>query len=111
MLEEAMNKKNMILKTLVLITMLFLFNFCEHEDDYYDDTPPSHPKNVTTYVGDTMVEITWDENKERDVAGYNVYFAYSYWGEYELIGNTNGNYFVDYEAVNGELYYLSLIHI
>lgn len=42
---------------------------------------------MLTYVGDGLVEITWENNTERDVAGYNIYFSYDYWGEYELIGS------------------------
>ncbi|MCB9206960.1 MAG: hypothetical protein H6610_09715 [Ignavibacteriales bacterium] len=100
-------KKNLYRITILLATM-FLFTYCDHYVDNYDRTPPSPPENVNTYVGDNQVEITWADNPERDVAGYNVYFAYTYWGDYELIGNTKGTYFVDYEAKNGELYYYAV---
>ena len=97
------------IKKITLVALLpFLFTFCDDHFDDYDDIPPSPPENVVTYVGDNLVEIEWDDNRERDVAGYNVYFAYSYWGEYELIGNTPSNYFVDYDALNGELYYYAV---
>lgn len=100
-----MNTIKKLYKTMILLSSAFLLTFCDHHVDNYDSTPPSPPDKVITYVGDNQVEITWEENKERDIAGYNVYFAYSYWGDYELIGHTKGNYFVDFDAVNGELYY------
>lgn len=95
-------------RLVLLLSTIFLFTYCDHYVDDYDNTPPSPPEQVETFVGDNEVEITWKENRERDVAGYNVYFAYSYWDEYELIGNTNGEYFIDHEAINGELYYYAV---
>jgi len=103
-----MNLEKKVYRIVLVISTIFLFTFCDHHVDNYDNTPPSPPEEVITFVGDSEVEITWDENRERDVAGYNVYFAYSYNGEYELIGNTNGNFFIDYEAINGEVYYYAV---
>lgn len=97
-----------IQKLVIVFSSIILFTFCDHHIDNYDKTPPSPPENVVTYVGDNLVEITWEENRERDIAGYNVYFAYSYWGDYELIGHTKGNFLVDFDAVNGELYYYAV---
>lgn len=95
-------------RLVLLLSTMFLFTYCDHYVDDYDNTPPSPPERVETFVGDNQVEITWNENRERDVAGYNVYFAYSYWDDYELIGNTNGDYFIDNDAQNGELYYYAV---
>lgn len=93
---------------LIIVATAFLFTNCDYPIDNYDRTPPSPPENVQTFVGDNQVEIEWNENSERDIAGYNVYFAYSYWGDYELVGNTKNNYYVDYDAINGELYYYAV---
>ncbi|MFZ1290517.1 MAG: fibronectin type III domain-containing protein [Melioribacteraceae bacterium] len=104
-----MKNEKTLYRILLLIAAVFLFTFCDPNLNYdYDNTPPSSPENVQTYVGDRQVEITWEENSERDVAGYNIYYSYTYWGEYELIGNTSGNYYVDYDAKNGELYYYAV---
>ena len=103
-----MKTEKRIYRVVLLLTITLLFTYCDHYVDDYDRTAPAPPENVVTYVGDNMVEIYWDENRERDVAGYNIYFSYTYWGDYELIGNTKGNYFVDYEAQNGELYYYAV---
>ncbi len=103
-----MNIEKKVFRIVLLLTTIFLFTHCDHYVDNYDNTPPSPPENVIIYVGDNLVEVTWEDSRERDVAGYNVYFAYSYWGEYELLGNTNGNYFYDHDAINGELYFYAV---
>jgi len=103
-----MNNDKMLYKVLLLLVTVILFTYCDDNINYYDNTPPSPPENVETFVGDNLVEITWSDNHERDVAGYNIYFSYTYWGEYELIGSTKGNYYVDYDATNGELYYYAI---
>lgn len=103
-----MKSNSLIYKSLIALASVFIFISCDHHVDDYDRTPPSPPENVQTFVGDNMVEITWENNRERDVAGYNVYYSYTYWGDYELIGNTNGNRFIDYDAINGELYYYAV---
>ncbi|MBI1933570.1 MAG: hypothetical protein HYS24_13645 [Ignavibacteriales bacterium] len=104
-----MKNEKTLYQILLLIATLFLFTNCDPNLNYeYDNTPPSAPENVVTYVGDGLVEITWENNTERDVAGYNIYFSYDYWGEYELIGNTSGNNYVDNDAINGELYYYAV---
>ena len=41
------------------------------------------------------MDIPGIANRESDVAGYNVYFNYTYEGTYERIGSTSGTYFVD----------------
>lgn len=95
-------------RIVLLLSTIFIFTNCDDYLENYDNTAPNPPENVITYVGDNLVEIYWNDNRESDIAGYNIYFAYSYWGEYELIGNTRGNSYVDYEANNGELYYYAV---
>ncbi len=81
---------------------------CNNSYDSYDTTPPSPPANLRTVTGDNRVDIFWDQNPERDVAGYNVYYAYSYSGKYTLIGTTQNTYFVDDGAKNGTTYYYAV---
>lgn len=38
-----------------------------------DMTPPGQPQGLTVVPGIGRVFLTWNENKERDLAGYNVY--------------------------------------
>lgn len=90
----------------VLIVSAFILSSCNINDSYYDDyTPPSPPSGIQVLNGDNRVDIYWDQNRESDVAGYNVYFNYTYEGKYELIGSTTGTHFVDIDAVNGNKYY------
>ena len=101
-----MKNEKLVYRMLLLLGVIFLFTYCDANFiEGYDNHPPDAPKNVETFAGDGLVEIQWKNNNERDVAGYNVYYSDSYWGEYELIGNTENNYYVDYDARNGDLYY------
>lgn len=102
------------MKTLRLIltgSIIFLgliLTGCDHFHDSYDTTPPSPPTNLRTVTGDNRVDIDWDKNPERDVAGYNVYYAYSYNGKYTPIGTTQNTYFIDNGASNGTTYYYAV---
>ena len=100
--------KKIIGFTIALILSAIIFSGCQEFKTYYDNSPPAPPENVRTFVGDNLVEITWDYNRENDVAGYNIYYSDSYWGEYTLIGSTEFNSYVDYEAVNGIRYYYAV---
>lgn len=95
-----------IFLTAVLIFSAFIITSCDINDSYYDDfTPPSPPTGVSVVNGDSRVDIYWRPNRESDVAGYNVYYSYTYNGKYTLIGTTRNTYFIDNGAVNGETYY------
>lgn len=102
------------MKTLRLFLIIALFGLgfvlsgCEHVHDNYDNTPPSAPRNVTALTGDNRVDLYWDDNPEHDLAGYNVYYSYSYDGKYTLIGSTKNNHFVDADAKNGTTYYYAV---
>lgn len=102
-------KKQMILRYFLITALIITFVACDNNDDYYyDNTPPSPPRNLNVFVGDQSVELSWDDNNESDVAGYNVYYNYTYGGEYTLIGSTENNYYVDYDVNNGDLYYYAI---
>ncbi len=87
---------------------LFLFAGCSSEVMEFDNIPPSPPRNIVSVTGDNCVDLYWDASPERDVAGYNIYVSDSYNGKYTLIGNTEYNYYTDYDAVNGETYYYAV---
>ena len=92
--------------TLALTSLTFFTGCDEHDYFYFDNVPPSPPKNVWTITGDNRVDIIWDRNPESDIAGYNIYYSYSYDGDaYTLIGSSNDTYFIDYGAENGVTYY------
>ncbi len=97
-----------MIKNYLFLIITFLFG-CNQLDDFrYDDIPPSPPSNIRTITGDRRVDIFWDHSPESDVAGYNVYYSYSYDGRYTFIGSTDDNYFVDNECQNGVTYYYAV---
>lgn len=90
--------------------LIFLFSACGKHSSFYeiDNTPPSTPSGLTALNGDNRVDLTWDPNYEHDLAGYNIYYSYSFDGKYTLIGSSKDNYFVDYGAHNGTTYYYAV---
>lgn len=102
--------KHLITITAALILILS-FTGCDiHEPHYYyaDTTPPKPPVNIKVFNGDNRVDIAWSHNREEDLSGYNVYYAYSYSGKYTLIGSAYDNYFIDDGASNGNTYYYAV---
>lgn len=98
-----------IILFLSIITIVFGLSACQKKDFYHvDDQPPLPPTNLQVLNGDNVVDLSWDYNQERDVAGYNVYYSSSYDGKYNLIGSTTKNYFTDYDARNGNTYYYAV---
>jgi len=86
----------------------FFYAGCEDPMMYVDRTPPSAPTGVIVDNGDNMAIVSWNYNRESDVAGYNVYSSSSYNGKYYLIGSTSGTYFNDYGIQNGTKYYYAI---
>ena len=70
-----------------------------------DITPPAPPSGLRTSTGDNFIEVFWNENRESDVAGYNIFVSTSPNGRYQLIGSPPRAYFLDNGAVNGTTYY------
>ncbi|MFA3782787.1 hypothetical protein ABRY23_06955 [Melioribacteraceae bacterium 4301-Me] len=100
-----MNNKTLALFTLIFFTIIL--SSCNNVTNY-DDIAPLPPKNIKTITGDNRVDIYWDPSPSTDVAGYNVYYSYSYNGKYTLIGSTKETYFIDSEARNGNTYYYAV---
>lgn len=73
-----------------------------------DDDPPAPPTGLRTATGDNFIELFWSENREPDLAGYNIYVGTSYDGRYELIGSAEYAYFCDEGARNGSVYYYAV---
>ncbi len=88
----------------------FLFVACDVNDTSYeyDYTPPKIPTGLSVLNGEDRVDLYWSHNRESDLAGYNVYYSYSYDGRYTLIGTTSNNYFVDYDVSIGTRYYYAV---
>lgn len=98
------------MKTLTIFVFCsgLLLTGCNQMMDSRDVNPPSPPANLWTSTGDNFIELFWDANRERDVAGYNVFVSSSYNGRYELIGSTRSPSFVDDGARNGNIYYYAV---
>jgi len=94
----------------IAFTTFLLTQACDVHDPYIevDYTPPAIPKKVVVMNGDNRVDLFWDNNRDSDLAGYNVYVSDSYDGRYELIGSSDYNSFADYYAENGVLYYYAV---
>ncbi len=95
---------------LLILTLLFLNQACEiyEPDEEVDFIPPAIPTGVVVRNGDERVYVYWDNNREADLAGYNIYASDSYDGRYMLIGSSEFNNYIDYDAVNGETYYYAV---
>ncbi|MFA4923278.1 MAG: hypothetical protein WC557_03715, partial [Ignavibacteriaceae bacterium] len=102
-----MKKTNAIL---ILLFLLLGITSCQRQNmnDYYDNVPPNAPTGVQVLNGDNRVDLSWNNNRERDVAGYNVYYSASYDGKYKLIGSTGNNFYIDDGAKNGVLNYYAV---
>lgn len=96
--------------SLVILTFTIFLQSCDVNDYYYDVdyTAPAPPSDITVYNGNSRVDLTWQQNLESDLAGYNIYYSDSYDGRYELIGSSYDNYFIDYDAANGNRYYYAI---
>ncbi len=89
---------------ILAILLAVAFTACER----IDHTPPAPPTGLNIVNGDNEVYLSWDPGTSRDIAGYNVYYSYSYNGKYTLIGSTQNNYYTDYGAHNGDTYYYAV---
>ncbi len=94
-------------KAIILGLTVILVSGCVHLVEP-DRIPPSPPTGLTTSTGDNFVELLWNRNPERDVAGYNVFVSDRYDGRYELIGSSRDPYFSDNGARNGYTYYYAV---
>jgi hypothetical protein len=103
--------KKLLLLTAILLNLFFLqscsINDPNHHNNY-DNTPPAPPTGIQVTNGDNKAELTWINNHESDLAGYNIYYSTSYDGKYALIGTTSTNYFLDDGAKNGVLNYYAV---
>lgn len=95
--------------TTFALALLFLaLAGCHHHVLVPDFEPPAAPRGVWTSTGDNFIEISWDRNREADLAGYNIYVGDRYEGPYTLIGTARGEYFLDEGARNGFTYYYAV---
>jgi fibronectin type 3 domain-containing protein len=72
-----------------------------------DLTPPDKPTEITVVPGVNRVFLTWNENKERDLAGYRVYRSTKQGRDYELLTTTllTRTTYSDEKVTSGVTYY------
>ncbi len=103
-----------IFLSLVILTSLVLLQAChinepyDHNNYTPDNTAPAIPTGVQVLNGDNVVDLSWNKNREADLAGYNIYYSTTYYGQYTLIGSSTNNYFTDDGAKNGVLNYYAV---
>lgn len=75
-----------------------------------DMTPPVPPTSITVVPGIGRVFLTWNENKERDLAGYHVYRSRKAGGKRERLTDKplNRTTFSDEKVKQGATYYYSI---
>lgn len=101
--------KNLIKLFAALIILLYLTGCDVNEPEYaVDNVPPKPPTGIQVLNGDNRVDLYWNENREPDLAGYNIYYSDAYDGKYYIIGSSAYSSFVDYDAVNGEKYFYAI---
>jgi hypothetical protein len=98
--------KNLLLSLIVFVNLLLL-QACNINDSH-DITPPAPPSGIQVLNGDNRVDLSWKNNLEGDLAGYNIYYSTSFDGKYYLLGSSSVNYYADVNATNGVLNYYAV---
>ena len=98
------------LKLLAATILLLYLTECDVNEPEYvvDNIPPAPPTGIRVLNGDNRVDLYWNESREPDLAGYNIYYSDTYDGKYYNIGSSAYASFIDYGAVNGEKYYYAI---
>lgn len=75
-----------------------------------DRTPPAPPSGITVVPGVGRVFLTWNENKERDLAGYHVYRSIKSGADYQRLTTTliRRTTFSDETVQQGMTYYYAV---
>lgn len=94
---------------LAMVLMVALLSTgCEERFFQPDIEPPLSPEGISTRTGNNLVEVSWNRNREPDLAGYHVYVSSSYNGVYTKIGSSRVAYFADSGSRNGRTYYYAV---
>lgn len=75
-----------------------------------DMTPPERPRGLTVVPGVGRIFLTWNENKERDLAGYHVYRSVRSGRDYARLTDLpkNRTTFSDVKVKPGVVYYYTV---
>jgi hypothetical protein len=83
----------------------------DHDDDpafVPDVTAPGIPTGFHSITGDGEVQLLWNPNLERDLAGYTVYWSEAPAGPYEVVANTTIPRYLDRDVHNGATYFYAV---
>ena len=95
-----------------LLVFLLAFYGCEKDSSTgLDNTAPEKPTGLKASIEETYIQLTWDENTEEDLAGYNIYRSKISGSEYakinsEIIEVSKYPTFIDtFGLIKGTTYY------
>jgi hypothetical protein len=66
------------------------------------------PTGIQVKNGNNRVDLSWTNNPEGNIAGYNIFYCPSYNGKYYLLGSSTVNHYTDMGASNGILNYYAI---
>jgi len=103
----------------ILATLLVVGSGCHCDEDDclrcdVDLDAPAAPRGLYSITGNHQVTLVWFANTEPDVEGYDVWWNYSFEGEYSYLGTVRHDEtayefeFVDSGAANGETYFYAV---
>lgn len=104
---EVLHLEEYMKRLILLAFVASAFVGC-HKTFVIDTTPPAPPRGILAVAMDNAVELSWYDNTEPDLAGYNVWISDRYDGEYEMLGSTARTSYVDHGADNGVRTYYAL---
>ncbi len=97
--------RRVLLQLFSAVAVAVLTGGCRLHSVDFDSVPPAAPRELQAVAGDNFAEVSWVENTENDLAGYNVYVGLDPQGDFKLVGTTRSERFVDDGVVNGRTYY------
>ena len=100
--------KKLVLSIIILLDIILLQSCNVNDPNHNDNITPAAPIGIQVLNGDNRVDLSWINNHENDLAGYNIYYSTTYDGKYYLLGSTTFNSYVDNGAVNGILNYYAV---
>ncbi len=88
----------MLKKILIILSAFFMLFSCSEEDAGPDITPPDSVRNFKAEkegTGDMLVELSWRQNPEKDLAGYLLYRKEGALNQYMFLDTVLTNEYVD----------------
>ncbi|MBA4313372.1 MAG: hypothetical protein C0417_12175 [Chlorobiaceae bacterium] len=95
---------------IVILSAIVTFTYIGCEDHFLqvENNPPLSPKGLYAFAADGYVELSWLANGEDDLDGYNIFVSASPSGQFQYIGSTKNEVYIDRGAKNGITYYYKL---